>query len=104
MRAARFLDRSLVIRELLPQDLKLDIEELTQDDAMSVSFFLASVVGKAHARQMDKATRRSWLAELRRSRSKTLEAPLWLWNSIVELISTHEAGYLQHCRRYAKAP
>lgn len=101
MRAARLLDRAVVIRELLPQDLKLDIEQLTQDDAMKVAAYLARVVGKAHARQMDHATRKQWLAELRRNRSKTIDAPFWLWSSIVELVSSHEAGYLEHCRRYA---
>ena len=102
MRSARLLDRAIVIRELLPQDLKLDVEQLSQKDAMKLSAYLGAVVGKAHARQMDDATRKQWLGELRRNRSKTIEAPLWLWNSIVELVSNHEAGYLEHCRRYAK--
>lgn len=101
MRAARLLDRAVVIRELLPQDLKLEIDELDKDDARKVAFYLAAVVGKAHARQMDPPTRRGWLAELRRNRSKTIDAPLWLWNSVVQLASSHEAGYLEHCRRFA---
>ena len=45
--------------------------------------------------------RKSWLAELHRNRSRSLHAPSWLWNSIVDLVSTHEAAYLQHCLRYA---
>nr|WP_224012994.1 DUF2252 family protein [Paraburkholderia tropica] len=101
MRAARMLDRAVVIRELLPQDLKLEIDELDENDARAVAFYLATVVGKAHARQMDPPSRRAWLAELRRNRSKTIDAPLWLWNSVVQLASSHEAGYLEHCRRYA---
>jgi uncharacterized protein (DUF2252 family) len=101
MRAARLLDRAVVIRELLPQDLKLEIDQLDKDDSMHVAHYLAAVVGKAHARQMDASTRKSWLAELRRNRSKTIDAPSWLWNSIVQLVSSHEAGYLEHCRRYA---
>ncbi|EKS71499.1 MULTISPECIES: DUF2252 family protein [Caballeronia] len=101
MRAARLLDRGVVIRELLPQDMKLEIEQLGKDDAMHVAHYLAGVVGKAHARQMDDATKREWRAELGRNRSKTIDAPLWLWNSIVQLVSSHEAGYLEHCRRYA---
>ena len=63
--------------------------------------FLAHVVGKAHARQMDDATRRRWYAELGRNRSQTLDAPSWLWSSIVALVVSHEAAYLEHCRRYA---
>ncbi|WP_322101659.1 DUF2252 family protein [Paraburkholderia sp. J41] len=101
MRAARLLDRAVVIRELLPQDLKLEIDEIGEHEAREVAFYLAAVVGKAHARQMDPPTRRAWLGELRRNRSKTIDAPLWLWNSIVQLVSSHEAGYLEHCRRYA---
>ncbi len=104
MRSARMGDRSVVLRELLPQDMKLTIEQLTQDEAMKTARFLARVVGKAHARQMDKSARRAWLSELRRSRTKTLDAPSWLWKSIVELVSSHEAGYLEHCRRYAMTP
>ncbi|WP_213781118.1 DUF2252 domain-containing protein [Caballeronia sp. dw_276] len=104
MRSARLNDRSVVIRELLPQDMKLTVEQLTQEEAMKAARFLAMVVGKAHARQMDKSARRAWLSELRRARSKSLDAPSWLWNSIVALVSSHEAGYLEHCRRYALTP
>jgi uncharacterized protein (DUF2252 family) len=68
---------------------------------MSIARYLAYVVGKAHARQMDGNTRKNWLADLQRNRSKSLDAPSWLWISIVELVSSHEAGYLDHCRRYA---
>ena len=45
MLAARFLDRSVVIRELLPQDLKLEMERLTQEEAIAAAHFLAAVVG-----------------------------------------------------------
>ncbi len=103
MLAARLLDRPVFVRELLPQDLKLEIEHLTRAEAMEVAGFLAHVVGRGHARQMDEATRGQWLAELQRNRSATLDAPSWLWNSIVDLVATHEAAYLQHCRRYAMA-
>jgi hypothetical protein len=41
---------------------------------------------------MDGATRRSWKAELARNRSKTLDAPSWLWLSVVELMASHEAA------------
>ena len=103
MRSARLMGKPVVIRELLPQDLKLEVETLAQSEAMDVARYLAYVVGKAHARQMDDAARASWLTELRRNRTKTLDAPSWLWSSIVELISSHEAAYLEHCRRYAMA-
>jgi uncharacterized protein (DUF2252 family) len=50
---------------------------------------------------MDGPTAAAWRSELRKGRTKTLDAPGWLWNSIVDLVASHEAGYLQHCRRYA---
>ena len=103
MLASRLLGSAVFVRELLPQDLKLDIEHLSQEEAMAVAQYLAGVVGRAHARQMNGAERRAWLSELQRSRSKSLDAPSWLWNSVVELVGTHEAAYLQHCRKYALA-
>lgn len=104
MRPARLLDRTVFLRELLPQDIKLDFDHLTREEATHVAFYLAAVVGKAHARQMDEATRKSWRGELARNRTKSLDAPSWLWSSIVDLIVGHEAAYLEHCRRYAERP
>ena len=101
MRAEHFLERSIVLRELRPQDLKIEIDRLTENEAMRTARFLAQVVGRAHARQMDVATRKAWKTELQRNRSKTLDAPSWLWASIVEMIIDHERGYLEHCRKYA---
>jgi uncharacterized protein (DUF2252 family) len=103
MIAAKLLEKSVFVRELLPQDLKIEIEHLSRADAMEVGEFLARVVGRSHARQMDGTDRRQWIAELHRNRSKSLGAPSWLWNSVVELVAAHEAAYLQHCRRYALA-
>jgi uncharacterized protein (DUF2252 family) len=101
--AAELCDRSVFIRELLPQDLKLEIDRLNQEEAMKVARFLAGVVGKAHARQMDHAVRARWQHDLLRNRSKSLDAPSWLWSSVVDLIAIHEAAYLEHCRRYVAA-
>ena len=101
MLAGKLLRRSVMIRELTPQDLKLDIESLSRSEAVRAAHYLALVIGRAHARQMDAATRTGWRAELARNRSATLDAPSWLWSAIVELIQSHEAAYLNHCRRYA---
>jgi uncharacterized protein (DUF2252 family) len=101
MLAERLLDRSVFVRELLPQDLKLEIDSLTREEAMKAARFLASIVGVAHGRQMDKQTRRKWRTEVSRNASKRLDAPSWLWSSIVGLVASHEAAYLEHCRRYA---
>jgi len=101
MMAARLFDKSVTVRELMPQDVKIEIPQLSREEATAIAGYLAGVVGRAHARQMDGATRRSWKAELARNRSKTLDAPSWLWVSVVELMAAHEAAYLDHCRRYA---
>lgn len=100
MVAARFMDRSVFLRELLPQDMKLDIGQLSREEAMIVARFLGRILGRAHARQMDAAIRMSWRRELLRNHSKTLSAPSWLWSSVVELIGAHERAYLEHCRRF----
>ena len=101
MHAARVLRRSVFVRELLPQDLKLEFEHLSVEEATTAAYYLARVVGAAHARQMDSATRKSWRKEMLASHSKVIDAPPWLWTSVVDLVASHEKGYLHHCRRYA---
>lgn len=104
MLGATFLDRAIFMRELLPEDLKLEIDQISREEAMKAARYLAMVVGKARARQMDVVTRTKWRDELGRNRSANLDAPNWSWSSIVELVSSHEAAYLEHCRRYAMDP
>jgi uncharacterized protein (DUF2252 family) len=101
MLAARLGGRSIVVRELMPQDLKLEIDRLTREEAVAVASYLSGVVGHAHARQMDKAMRAAWRKELAKQHSKTLNAPSWLWTAVVDLVANHEAAYLEHCRRFA---
>jgi uncharacterized protein (DUF2252 family) len=101
MRAIQLFGRSIFIRELLPQDLKIELETLTREQAMNIARFLANVVGNAHARQMDEDTRSKWAKELSRARSGDLKAPSWLWSSVVDLLAIHEKAYLEHCRLYA---
>jgi uncharacterized protein (DUF2252 family) len=98
MLAAHILGRPVIIRELLPQDLKLDIETLPQAEALAVGHYLGSIVGKAHARQLDEAFLGAWADEMRRNRPSNLDAPAWLWEMILELAATHESAYLDHCR------
>ena len=101
MLAVKLGGKDLVMRELMPQDLKFDLDRLTQEQAVAAARYLAGVVGKAHGRQMDAKTRSSWLSKLRKQHSKSLDAPSWLWSSVVALIADHEAAYLEHCRHYA---
>jgi uncharacterized protein (DUF2252 family) len=101
MMAARLLDKTVVIRELMPQDLKIEINRLSRQEAMDLARYLAGVVGRAHGRQMKSGQRRAWRADLTKNRKAALDAPSWLWASVVELIALHEAAYLDHCRRFA---
>ena len=98
MMASKLLGRAVVIRELMPQDLKLEIDRLSREEAVNSARYLAEVVGKAHARQMDASTRREFAASFKRRKAAQLRAPPWLWSSVVDLAAAHEAAYLEHCR------
>jgi uncharacterized protein (DUF2252 family) len=101
MIAGRMLGRPVVLRELMPQDLKLEVERLTHPQAIELAEYLASVLGKAHGRQMDPRARKAWGHDLARARTARLDAPSWLWSSVVDLIGIHERAYLEHCRAFA---
>ncbi|WP_237480304.1 DUF2252 family protein [Lichenibacterium dinghuense] len=103
MLPARLLGRPVVMRELMPQDLKLEIDQLTREEAVGAARFLAAVVGHSHARQMAPADRRAWADELKLHHGGGLDAPSWLWTTVVELVAHHERGYLDHCRDFALA-
>jgi uncharacterized protein (DUF2252 family) len=98
---ARLLGNPVVLRELAPQDLKIEIEQFTRAEAVQAAAYLAYIVGVAHARQLSDAARRSWAAKVTARRDLSLDAPSWLWQGIIEMAGAHEIGYLDHCRRYA---
>jgi uncharacterized protein (DUF2252 family) len=104
MIAAEFLGKPVVVRELLPQDLKVEIDRLTRRQACKAARYLGNVVGLAHGRQMQTAERLAWKKLLRQQSSTVLDAPPWLWTSIVDLLGAHEKAYLDHCRRFALEP
>jgi uncharacterized protein (DUF2252 family) len=52
-----FLGKSAAVREVMPQDLKLEMDQMTREQAASAARHLAAVVGKAHARQMTAGAR-----------------------------------------------
>jgi uncharacterized protein (DUF2252 family) len=93
--------RSVFVRELMPQDLKLELEMFDDVEARATARALARVVGTAHARQMSAAERTGWRGQLEGASTRWLEAPSWLWAAVVELVGVHERAYLEHCRRYA---
>jgi uncharacterized protein (DUF2252 family) len=74
MLAAKLDGNSVFVRELMPQDRKIEVERLKSEEAIEVAGFLAAVVGKAHSRQMDAGARKGWQRELQRGRSKSLNA------------------------------
>jgi uncharacterized protein (DUF2252 family) len=104
MIAAEFLGKPVVVRELLPQDLKVEIDRLTRSQACKAARYLGNVVGLAHGRQMQTTERLAWKKLLRQQSSTALDAPTWLWTSIVDLLGAHEKAYLDHCRRFALEP
>ena len=103
MLAVRLLDRPVVMRELCPQDLKLDVDQFSRSEAVRAAHYLAYVVGKAHGRQMDAPIAAAWRDAVSRGGDGGSDAPNWLWSSVVELAGRHEVGYLEHCRRHALA-
>ena len=93
--------RAVFVRELLPQDLKLELEMLDESEARATARALARLLGTAHVRQLDAPHRKAWVKSLRAATSKSIHAPSWLWSSVIELVGVHERAYLEHCRQHA---
>ena len=104
MAAASVLTREVFVRELLPQDLKFELDSLSAEEASAIGHYLASVVAVAHARQMTPANAGTWLQNFRRESAKNMSAPAWLWAAVVDLVALHEGAYLEHCREHALPP
>lgn len=103
MIAGTVAGHSVFVRELMPQDLKLELAMLNDSEARATARALAQIVGHAHARQLDEPTREAWRAELALNSMRNMDAPGWLWQSVVDLVGVHERAYLDHCRRFALA-
>jgi uncharacterized protein (DUF2252 family) len=101
MISAKLLGRPVVLRELAPQDLKIEVDQFSRKEAIEAATYLAYVVGIAHARQLTLDQRLAWRQQLVSGQDGDLDAPSWLWRSIVDLAGAHETGYLEHCRRFA---
>ena len=101
MISAMLKNKPVIVRELRPQDMKFELEHLTQEQAIQTARLMAGVVGRAHGRQMKPAQKQAWSKELRSRHTKGLDAPRWLWSGVLDLAALHEAAYLEHCRRYA---
>ena len=91
----------VTIRELLPQDLKIDAEQFSRGEAVRVSGHLAAILGRAHGRQMDETARAAWIDAVR-APGPGPDAPGWLWRVVTDLMGEHQRGYLEHCYRIAR--
>jgi uncharacterized protein (DUF2252 family) len=94
------LGKSFFVRELMPQDMTLDIRQLHPREAAELALYLGYLIGRAHVQQMEEDVWRAWRTELRRAQPKSLDAPRWLWSATLLLLADLETAYLEHCRRY----
>ncbi len=101
MAAATILQRPVFVRELLPQDLKFELDSLEENEAVAVGQYLAGVVAVAHAEQLEAEAASTWLEAFRKTDAKNMRAPAWLWAAVVDLVALHEGAYLEHCREHA---
>jgi len=95
--------KQVFVRAISPRDMKLEIDRLTSRQTQALARHLGSIVGEAHARQMDVADWRCWTRELSHATGANTKTPSWLWTSVIDLLATHELAYLDHCRRFALA-
>ena len=95
MLAAKFLDRDLFIRELLAQDPKLELVQLTRTEATSAAQHLAAVIGKAHGPTNGRGDTAQVADGPKISMRRRDFGPVSF------MVASHEAAYLDHCRDYA---
>lgn len=87
-------ETSVVVRDLMPQELKATLADLEREEAPSIARFLGAVVGRAHARQLDPSDARAW--------SKEACDPRWILDALPPLVGVHESGYLAHCVEFVR--
>jgi uncharacterized protein (DUF2252 family) len=63
---ATLCGKPFFVRELCPQDLKLDLDQIEAKEATKIATYLGSVVGLAHSRQLAPSGLALWLARLKR--------------------------------------
>jgi uncharacterized protein (DUF2252 family) len=98
MASSTIAGRPVVIRELMPEDLKLEMEQFSRKEAVTAARYLATVIGKAHGRQMSPDDRTRWARDVKGQHRSGSSAPPWLWTTVVSLLTRHEGAYLEHCR------
>jgi hypothetical protein len=75
------------------------MERLTQEEAIAATHSWPLWWAMRMRAKMEASVRNDWRRDLNLCRRKTLDARSWLWTSVVELVSSHELAYLEHCRR-----
>ena len=100
MIGASVLGKSLIVRELMPEEKKAKLAGLEEGELRSVGAFLGAIVARAHARQLTATQARAWLRSFR-GRGRGRPVPTWLWETFVNLVGVHESAYLQHCETVA---
>lgn len=102
MLAATVLNRHVVVRELLPQDRKVNLDLLKQGEAAPIAKHLGAVVGRAHARQLTPDQATAWSSKLLPKGTCDGHPPEWLWETLIELVGIHEEAYLRHCGDFVR--
>lgn len=98
---ARIGEIPVIVRELLPQDLKIVAEQFSKAEGVRVARSLAEVVGRAHGRQLTPEARQAWHRQVEADGWDD-RAPHWLWSSVTTLMGQHQSGYLALCRDVAR--
>jgi len=81
---------------LAPRNLKLDLTRTKPARTAAMARYVGCVVGQAYGRQLDDTERASWRKTVMKGGSEALDAPSWLWSSVVKLFSLHEAAYVDY--------
>jgi uncharacterized protein (DUF2252 family) len=81
-------DLSMFVRRLSPQEDKLELESLQDDDLDALATYLGALVGRAHARGATKPPRKRWSAE----------DCAGIIDRAIAVAGIHEAAYLSLCK------
>jgi hypothetical protein len=87
------------VRELLPQDLKIEIERLGANEAAEVARYLSFVDGEAHMRRLARADGAKVAQGVAGCSVKVPRRAKLALASVVDLLAIHDRAHLDHCPR-----
>jgi uncharacterized protein (DUF2252 family) len=90
MHASTLLGRDDFIRALMPQDLKLELDQLTREEATSAARYFADDRWRGARSADGRGDTKTVATATGSSPFKEREAPSWLWESVVQLVAIHE--------------